>query len=386
MNKKSQSWIRFFCLLLLPFLTSTGRGEIVEGKGQGEVYYRGIMGTGTQDEQTALRLAQLDALKSYMAGLSTAKRKEYEKVREAVETNIGRFVKVGRVLDETKDTTQKRYTVTIRAEIDTSAIDDAVAKSSTVSKASAENKATLTFIFMSRKAATVRQFDDKRTQRVEKTNVQDETATQISTDSKEIARSESTTGETITTGGSTETKADLVQFEVRSSEDINSTVTRVFSDAGFEVTEAEMVQDETKGKMNLDAFRSDYSTHQEASAATRKNAAMGCKEIPIRYMVLGALDIGLNLRDPASGLIKVFVSVNAKVYDIPELPPKKEGESQVDWEKKANRGPKTVATVGPVQYSGLGPTQTVAERNALIIAGESAAAELVSQMRAKNLF
>jgi len=79
--------------------------------------------------------------------------------------------------------------------------------------------------------------------------------------------------------------------------------------------------------------------------------------------------------------------VNAKVYDIPPLPPARTPqESQEEWDRKANKGPRTVATIGPVQYSGLGPTQSVAERNALILAGESAAGELVSQMRAKNLF
>ncbi len=63
----------------------------------------------------------------------------------------------------------------------------------------------------------------------------------------------------------------------------------------------------------------------------------------------------------------MFVNVNTKVYDT------------------SKALPTTVATIGPVQYAGLGPTQDVAERNALMQAGETAAKELVSQMRAKNL-
>ena len=74
------------------------------------------------------------------------------------------------------------------------------------------------------------------------------------------------------------------------------------------------------------------------------------------------------MKDPVTGMIEVAVNVNAKVYDV------------------SKRFPKTVAAVGPVQYSAIGQTQTIAERNALQRAGEKAACELISQMRAKNLY
>jgi hypothetical protein len=169
-------------------------------------------------------------------------------------------------------------------------------------------------------------------------------------------------------GGSTEVKADQIQYTVTESAGINSTLTRIFGDAKYVVIESEMVAAETGGLMDLKAFKEDFANGTDIAAPTRSNAAKGCRNVGIRFLAIGNLDIGRNLEDSASGLTKVFVNVSGKVYDV------------------SRRFPVTVATIGPVQYSGQGPTQPVAERNALLLAGEEAAQELVSQMRAKNLY
>ncbi len=66
-------------------------------------------------------------------------------------------------------------------------------------------------------------------------------------------------------------------------------------------------------------------------------------------------------------MTRVYVSVNGKVMDL------------------RGRFPKTVASVGPVQYAGLGPDIIVARRNALRQAGEHAAHDLTSKMQAKGI-
>ena len=45
---------------------------------------------------------------------------------------------------------------------------------------------------------------------------------------------------------------------------------------------------------------------------------------------------------------------------------------------------KKIASVGPIQYSGLGENPKVAKVNALVSAGTSAAKDLVDQLRAKE--
>jgi hypothetical protein len=375
----SRRSLRHLLALLLLLCAPALRAQIIEAKGVGEVLYTGAFGLSTADEQKALRLAQVDALNRHIATLSTSQRAELARFKTVLEAEPQRFVKVGRVLDENRDSTQRRYVVTIRAEINVSALSDLVAAGSAVAAVSEKEKSGLIFVVMSRKAAGVRQFDEKRTDRADRTQGTETSESATAGEGRASAARETTNVAITTTGGSTEIKADQIQYQVSSSEDINSTITRVFTEAGFTVAEGEFVEPATVGPdgrplLSIEAFRNDFSRGADVSAATRVNATKGLKtkqvaalEMNIRYLMVGALDVGRNLRDPASGLVKVFVNVNAKVYDT------------------SKALPLTIATIGPVQYAGLGPTQEVAERNALMQAGEAAARELVSQMRAKNL-
>jgi hypothetical protein len=72
--------------------------------------------------------------------------------------------------------------------------------------------------------------------------------------------------------------------------------------------------------------------------------------------------VGFASPDPATGLIRVSVIVNAKIMDLTDTIPE------------------TVATVGPVQYNGLGPTETEAQTNALKLAAQNASHDLISQL------
>jgi hypothetical protein len=93
----------------------------------------------------------------------------------------------------------------------------------------------------------------------------------------------------------------------------------------------------------------------------------GLRNAKIPYLTLGTLDIGFANPDPATGLLRVPVTVNAKVLDVSDMIPD------------------TVATVGPVQYAGLGPTEAEAQTNALKLAAQNAAKELISQLNSAGV-
>ena len=86
-----------------------------------------------------------------------------------------------------------------------------------------------------------------------------------------------------------------------------------------------------------------------------------CCSRRVRWILVSA-DI-----DPASGNSRVYVSARAQVWSLEK------------------RLPKKVASVGPVQYAGLGPDDKVAMRNALNIAAKEAANEIVSILNAKGV-
>ena len=84
------------------------------------------------------------------------------------------------------------------------------------------------------------------------------------------------------------------------------------------------------------------------------------------YLALGTLDVGMKSKDPATGLVRVNVTVTGKVLDV------------------SGRFPKTASSVGPVQIAGLGPNPTVARTNALSKAAETAARQLSDELNAKG--
>ena len=47
------------------------------------------------------------------------------------------------------------------------------------------------------------------------------------------------------------------------------------------------------------------------------------------------------------------------------------------------RFPRTVSSVGPMQYAGTGPSETVARTNALQLAAEKAAQQMINELNVK---
>jgi len=356
-------------LLLISLAVIFLQLEASESKGmaqyQQERYRKSLK---AEERQQLINAAKINALDNYVGAFGTSKLKEYEKIRSIVESDLDKFVANVLILSESSDKSTKSHEIVIRATIRENLINNEFSKVSSVANISEDERSYLTFIFLSRKATSVKQYDDKVSKRVDTTNIEETTQSEIVTDTEIGVSAETYKSASSTTGGSTEIKADKISYDVSSSDDINTTVLQVFGDAGYEVVEAEMVADETGGLMNLDDFINDFSQGEDISAATRKNAAVGCRDLEIKYFAIGKLDIGQNIKDSVTGLTRVYVNVNAKVYDV------------------SKRFPKTVASVGPVQYSGMGPTQDVAQRNALQQAGQKASNELVSQMRSKNLY
>jgi hypothetical protein len=100
----------------------------------------------------------------------------------------------------------------------------------------------------------------------------------------------------------------------------------------------------------------------DLKSATLASVVNGMRTAQIPYVALGTLDVGMTDKDPSTGLARVTVTVNARILDISQTIPD------------------TIASVGPVQYSGVGPDEDVARTNALKRAAENAARELTSQV------
>ena len=167
---------------------------------------------------------------------------------------------------------------------------------------------------------------------------------------------------TTETGGSSTQKSDDTTWRLIPAQSLNAQFTGVFAKAGFDVVEAAYVEPQSKGLLSVKSIERDYETGNDLSPETLRNTAQGLKNAEIPYLALGTLDVGTKDQDPSTGLVRVYVTVSGKILDL------------------NSRFPKVVSSVGPVQFARTGPTEAVAQTNALKLAADSAARELVSQI------
>lgn len=358
--------IGVFVLLLAVLFTRAAFAEAVS-KGMAEITYESWGSVSSDEKKVAKEYAIKSAISIWASRQGESFLKNYELVREKIEGNISDYLFGVTLIDENTNKDKKIYRVVLKASFDDIRIKNLVSSSSNVAQTDEDELSYMVSIFVSRRQSSVQEFDEKVYQRTDtKNKMEGEEYEDVSASGVKFSSSSSQTTKKIT-GGSQTQRSDKITYEVSSSNEISTAMNEVFSVNGFEVVEAEYIEDESDGLLSVEAFKQDFSQGEDVSGRTKRNAAKGAKMLEIPYMAVGTLDIGIKDTDPASGLTRVFVTVTGKFISM----------------KK--RFPKTVASVGPVQYAGIGPNQSVAERNALKLASKNAATELVNQLNAKGI-
>ena len=361
-------------LCLLICLVAGNALATISAKGVGSVAF--ATAAGPAEKAEAVRLAKVNALERHFAETDQAQQKNYEGVRGDIVAHIDEYILSTQVLSETEDAATKQYTVVLRAEINDLRLSSKIASSSATAATPAGQRSMLTFLFVTREQAAVQVFDERVSKRVDTSGNADTSAqgshegtegervkrSEVSTHESETATTSATTVKSavVTTGGSATQKADAVSWRVGSATELNSIVTGVFSAAGFEVVEAEFIEG-----IDVEAFRTDYSSADNPSPGTLRAAAAGALRAEVPYLVIGTMDVGMRDKDPTTGLNRIYVTVMGKVLDV------------------TGKFPKTVSSVGPIQFAGTGPTDMVARTNALSLAGEKATTQLMSELNAK---
>jgi hypothetical protein len=190
------------------------------------------------------------------------------------------------------------------------------------------------------------------------------TKTQVSTNATKTSSGTSLANASaqVESGGSTVHKVAEVSYRLFPISSLDAVFGNSFKTAGFRVIEATDVEPFSGGKLHVAAVQADYKTSLDLKSQTLVDVEAGLRNAQIPYLALGTLDVGFANPDPATGLIRVSVIVNAKIMDLTDTIPE------------------TVATVGPVQYNGLGPTESEAQTNALKLAAQNASHDLISQL------
>ena len=319
--------------------------------------------------QQALNAAEIDAIKRYAATFSASKFRMYQQSEPFILSHIQDYILSPIVIDQGIRQDQNQYFVVVRATIDTNRLESAYS-GGTAGPAGGEiatRKAALTFLFVARTTSSVRQFDDRVTSvNVSQDDVKAKQAGRLSGGGGASFSSSKAETASVTTGGSTVQQADQNTYAVDSPEDMNATMLQVFSDAGFDVSQYVDVSQNCAGKKPELLYKA-FASSDTLSPELRKDAFDAARRCNLNTFATGTLDVGLPSPDSVTGNTRVYVSVRAQVNDI------------------SGPLPKLLASVGPVQYAGLGPTVDVARRNALANAANQAAQEISNQLKAKGL-
>lgn len=368
-------------ILLSSVLPDVSDAAAVSARGMGTASYGWRLTA--EHRQTARNEARMSAIEAHLASQSPPRMKVFADRRDEFRSRIDSYVLSEAVLNEDNDKDAKTYTVVIRADLNRTLLYGDIDASSAVAMTDPADRSLMALLFVARSQTSAQAFDDRtltRTDSSEKSQreaaYEERTregesisADSISTSGNRATRERSNSQVTTTeeTGGSVTRRAEVIQWAVSNTSEINSTMSGVLSGGGFEIVEAEFIEPYSGGHLDIEKIRADYSTGDDLSAAVLQSTVQGMRTAEIPFLAMGTLDVGVRDTDPVTGNPRIFVTVNGKVLDL------------------NGRFPRTVASVGPVQFSGTGPTETVARSNALMQAADRAAQVLVENLNQRGV-
>jgi hypothetical protein len=341
------------------FVTGTGTAKTRKCKKDGNPSTRA-----SYDE--AVNKARLSAIRTWAAEKSIAVANLFDSAEQDLLADLDRYL-LNPFVDSECD--GKQFYISYRAQVNKSALRIALINAGL--KKLGGSPSMVTAVFATRYVALNKSYDEKRTAVEEsKEFTEAEQSAQVGAGNVS-ATSMSTTRNVHSTGGSTEQKADVVEWAVKSSADVDAAFTQVFTSFGYQPLPSAAINRRVPS-FDVGAFMEEVAygdgTSESAKSdmfAALESSGMTPPNLPV--LAIGTMDVGAPSKDPASGMTRVYVSVKAQVF------------RNNGWAYAA------VASVAPEQYSGIGPTQIEAEKNALKLASDSAAMEIVLQLVANGV-
>ena len=369
--------IRQIAMASLLLWSTTVLGQTEYAKGRAALNYTGKSAPQAVRDQAG-QMAQTKAIETYYAEAGESELANFDSNREKILGNLDRYVLEATVISEEDRTDIKQYAVTIRVKLNVAALHNAMKENSAVSGVAKSARSRLTFLFVARQANDETVYDAHVYQRVDASAKASGTSSisengsegesvsksQVSTNASKTSTGSATANASVTVerGGSTTRKASELTWRLFPTSNVSSVFTGSFGNAGFRVMEAADVEPYSGGKLRVATVQDDYKSGLDLKPQTLADVEAGLRTAQIPYLAFGTLDVGFANKDPATGLLRVSVTVNAKIIDVTEVIPER------------------LATVGPIQYAGLGPTELEAQTNALKVAAQNASRELISQM------
>jgi hypothetical protein len=326
-----------------------------------EVTYKKFKGDEKQEVMDkAFKTACLKGLKKYVNTFDDAKYQNYRKVKNKVEDNFLDYL-VCDFLDDDQLKKEKKYIVKVRVEIFEKEINALLIDNST---SVANNiKSGIALVIFALQVDGAKSFDIKDYQRSDTSNSENASQIEASDGVETISNSEVTTSETSTTGGSNETKSDIIQssYSEKATEDFLGAFTEKFTMTNFELTDVYMLFDDDISDL-YDEMKAEIEDGGQPKQRTKAKiiGMIQKNHEDIGYVIYGKVYLGQKEIDQSTGNTKIVSQVNGEVWNITE------------------RRPKLVSSVSPAVFAGLGSTLDVARTNALKQSSESSSKTIIN--------
>ena len=360
MNKK------IFYLCCLSIMLTSFHASAIEIKSQiSHQYEGGIFSSSPTDEEKAeaIRAAKLSALRQYVSNFGVSKQQQYNKVEEKIEKNLDKYISSFTVVAEEVNKDMKLLNLVIRANINESQLNAELKGTTIAGTMDSGDGSIFSFMFVGREVTESQIFKTRDTT-IAQVDASYEAGRHASGNG--VHENLSGMGKT-TTGGNIVRKTSREKYEIIATTDFDAALNEFLTDMGYETVDyADVVSN--CGGASISAIKKAFSDKDELPQNLRKEAIKGAKSCDVKYFAVGYMNVSVPELDPVSGEQKVIVSINGMVWNIDKKLPRK------------------VASVGPVQFFGLGPDKDTARRNALHLAAKSAAEKVSAQLGNKNLY
>jgi len=364
-------------LIMLCLSISVANAQQVDAKGNATVIYKDKVTPEIRNQ--AIEKARLKAAENFFAQGGEAETENFDRNISLIEKNIERFTSDPVVLNDQDDAASKRFSIVVRVQLNVARLRNTIKSSSATATTGGGAKSKMVFVFVGREAAEVRSFDDRvvkqsvasgtrdtkestQKQGKESENVR---SSSVSTSASKVIASQASAevSARTETGGSTTRKGDQVTRVVFETNDLNVSIKSAFTQAGFDVRDADFVLSPDL----ITSINKEFTSGNKLAPASLKAVANALRENSIPYFVIATLDVGRQDKDPATGLARVTVSVTGETYDLSDWPPK------------------TAGAVPPFQTIGIGQDSDEAKRQALKKASADASRELISRLNVSSI-
>lgn len=310
--------------------------------------------------------------KSYVGRQDTSTIRLIEAKKDEVQKRLDDIVTNVEFIDEQVDKSAKKMRFTVRAVVN----DNIVSTLLSAGGAASGSGSSFGFLILPRIQTEAKSFDATISKKATATTglVSEKVEADQAKESEGGASERAVKGDQVTmtasakTSGSTTRKSQKVKWGLGDAKDVDANISKYLTEAGYEPSAYADVAAEC-GSVKTAAVRTDLlaSETAELSDDIRKQVFDAMRTCEQKFFAIGTLDFDSIEQDRNSGGVRARASVNVQVYEL------------------SKRIPRKVASVGPVDYYGVGPREDGARSDALKQAAKEAAQQIVNQLRSKNL-